>query len=131
MSRVVDRSRVAIVTGANQGLGYALVEGLCRTMTPRDIVYLTCRSEARGAAAVAALRAQGLAPRLQLLDVADPDSIAYAADTLRGEHGGVDIVISNAGARTDPAIPPAAQVRTLIATNNLGHTRMIDAFGPL
>jgi NAD(P)-dependent dehydrogenase (short-subunit alcohol dehydrogenase family) len=131
VSRVVGRSRVAVVTGANQGLGYALVEGLCRTMTERDIVYLTCRNEPRGAAAVIALRAHGLAPRLHLLDVAEPASIASFADTVRREHGGVDVVINNAGARTDPAIPAAAQVRTLITTSNLGTTRMIEAFGPL
>lgn len=131
MSRAVDGSRVSVVTGANQGLGYALVEGLCRAMTARDTVYLTCRSEARGTAAVAALRAQGLAPRLHLLDVAEPASIASFAETVRREHGGVDIVISNAGARTDPAIPAAAQVRTLITTSNLGTTRMIEAFSPL
>jgi NAD(P)-dependent dehydrogenase (short-subunit alcohol dehydrogenase family) len=41
-------SRIAVVTGANQGLGYALVEGLCRAMASDDVVYLTCRNEARG-----------------------------------------------------------------------------------
>jgi carbonyl reductase 1 len=131
MSRVVDRPRVAVVTGANQGLGYALVEGLCRAMAARDTIYLTCRSEARGAAAVAAMRAQGLSPRLQLLDVADFTSIGHVAEIMRREHGGVDLVISNAGARTDPAVPAAAQVRTLVTTNNLGTTRMIESFGPL
>jgi carbonyl reductase 1 len=62
-------SRVAVVTGANQGLGYALVEGLCRAMAADDVVYLTCRNEVRGRAAIDVLRAQGLAPRLRIVDV--------------------------------------------------------------
>lgn len=36
-------SKVAIVTGANQGLGLALVRGLCCTLGTEGIVYLTAR----------------------------------------------------------------------------------------
>jgi len=124
-------SQVAVVTGANQGLGYALVEGLCRALAPDDIVYLTARDAARGDEAIASLRAHGLAPRLGVLDVDVPDSIERFAAMLGREHGGVDLVISNAARRMDPAVPPASQVRAFVTTNNLGTTRVIEHFGPL
>ena len=37
------------MTGANQGLGFALVDGLCRALGPETAVYLTARDERRGA----------------------------------------------------------------------------------
>jgi carbonyl reductase 1 len=124
-------SRVAVVTGANQGLGYALVEGLCHALAPDDVVYLTARDAARGGEAVASLRALGLTPRLGIVDVDAPDSIEHFAAMLGREHGGVDLVIANAARRMDPAVPPASQVRAFVTTNNLGTTRVIERLGPL
>jgi carbonyl reductase 1 len=46
-------AKVAIVTGANQGLGLALVRGLCRRLGADGIVYLTARDLGRGERAVA------------------------------------------------------------------------------
>lgn len=57
-------SKVAIVTGANQGL--ALVRGLCRTLGTEGIVYLTARDRKRGEQAVDDLEAEGLSPRLAM-----------------------------------------------------------------
>jgi NAD(P)-dependent dehydrogenase (short-subunit alcohol dehydrogenase family) len=124
-------SRVAVVTGANQGLGHALVEGLCRAAAPDDVVYLTARDTARGEAAIASLRAHGLAPRLGLLDVDSRDSIERFAATLRREHGGVDLVISNAARRMDPGVALASQVRAFVTTNNLGTTHVLEQLAPL
>lgn len=66
--------KVAIVTGANQGLGLALVRGLCRAFGAEGIVYLTARDRKRGEQAVRDLEAEGLSPRLELLDVRDGTS---------------------------------------------------------
>jgi carbonyl reductase 1 len=57
--------------------------------------------------------------------------MASFADEMRREHGGVDIVINNAGARVDPAVPAAVQARAVINTSNLGTTRVIEMLGPL
>lgn len=123
--------RIAVVTGGNQGLGYALVEGLCRALGPDDLVYLTGRDEARVRDAVARLGALGLAPRPGIVDVSDGASVARFAEQLAREHGGVDVVISNAAQRMVREAPQAAQVRAFVATNNLGTTHVLERFGPL
>jgi len=124
-------AKVAVVTGANQGLGLALVRGLCRALGAGGIVYLTARDRARGERAVAELQAEGLSPRLEVLDVRDDASVTGVAQALAGRHGGVDIVISNAAARISPQVPAEQQVRTFVDTNNHGTLRMIRTFGPL
>jgi carbonyl reductase 1 len=124
-------SKIAIVTGANQGLGFALAEGLARKLAPEDVVYLTGRSADRvraAAARVAGLRAQ---VRGEVLDVGDGAAVTAFADALAARHGAVDIVFSNAAARLRPATPPAELVGPFVDTNNLGATRMLRAFDPI
>jgi len=125
-----DERRVAVVTGANQGLGFALVDGLCRALQTKDAVYLTARDERRGAEAVATLCARGLTPRFARLDVSDPQSIERFAAMLKVEHGGVDIVISNAVRRLVRELPFAEQVRPFVDTSNLATTRLLEQLGP-
>lgn len=122
---------VALVTGGNQGLGLALVRGLCHTLGPGGTVYLGARDRARGEEALAQLRREGLSPRLRIVDVRSSDAVEALADTIGSEHGGVDIVVSNAAARRTPDLPDADQVRQFVDTNNYGAHRMIRAFGPL
>lgn len=124
-------SRVVVVTGANQGLGLALVRGMCVALGNEAHVYLGARDPGRGQAAVLALGAEGHRAALLDLDVTDDASVAAAARTIARRHGGVDVVISNAAARLVKDVPAAVQVRRFIDTNNHGEHRMIRAFGPL
>jgi carbonyl reductase 1 len=124
-------SPVAVVTGANQGLGLALVRGLSRRFGGQGTVYLAARSEERGQRAVSELRQGGLSAALLVLDVRDAGQVAASADLLRERHGGVDVVISNAAARRTPDRPDAETVRAFIDTNNHGTYRVITAFWPL
>jgi carbonyl reductase 1 len=123
--------KVAIVTGANRGLGLALVRGLCRALGEGAAVYLTARDEGRGREAVRALEGEGLGPRFAHLDVADEDSVAALAARLAGEHGRVDIVLSNAAMPITPARPQRDQVEGFVETNNVGTHRLMRHFGPL
>src|SRR5688572_29823369 len=123
--------KVAVVTGANQGLGLALVRGLCQQLGERGVVYLTARDRQRGLAAVQQLQSEGLAPELELLDVADDQSVRALAALLERRHGGVDIVIGNAAARIVPEVAAAQQVAQFINTNNHGTYRLITALTPL
>jgi carbonyl reductase 1 len=122
-------NKVALVTGSNQGLGFALVEALCQNLGPNSSVYLTARNGIRGEEAVCQLRDRNLSPIFHLLDVPDDKSVAVLAETIRTRHGGVDIVISNAAARISPDLSQAEQVSLLINTNNHGTFRMIRDFG--
>jgi NAD(P)-dependent dehydrogenase (short-subunit alcohol dehydrogenase family) len=118
-------TRIAIVTGANQGLGRALVDGLAARMDADDLVLLTGRDPERVRAAAA--EAGGVA-RVEgrVLDVRDPAAIAALAEEL----GGVDIVFSNATARMTPGVDPATEVDAVAATSNLATTAVLRAFAP-
>ena len=124
-------NKVALVSGSNQGLGFALVEALCKNLGPDATIYLTARDASRGEEAIRQLKNQGLAPIFHLLDVTDDSSVAALANTIRTRHGGIDIVISNAAARISRDRTQAEQVALFINTNNHGTYRMIRAFGPL
>jgi NAD(P)-dependent dehydrogenase (short-subunit alcohol dehydrogenase family) len=120
--------RIALVTGANQGLGRALVEGLAARMAPHDRVLLTGRDPSRVRAAAAAV-AQGSAiahVEGRVLDVRDGEAIA----ALAAELGEVDIIFSNATARMSPDADPADEVDAVAETSNLATTRMLRAFAP-
>lgn len=124
-------AKVALVTGANQGLGLALVKGLCDRLGAGDAVYLTARDPAKGAAAVAAIGQVAPDLRFERLDVTDAGSVAAAAEAVRARHGAVDIVISNAAARIAKDVDPAAQVAAFVETNNHGTHRMLEHFLPI
>ena len=121
-------SRIALVTGANQGLGRALVEGLAARMKPQDRVLLTGRDPDRVAAAAAAIVDGGAVARVEghVLDVRNGDAIAALAEEL----GEVDIVFSNATARMSPDAAPAAEVDSVAETSNLATTRILRVFAP-
>jgi NAD(P)-dependent dehydrogenase (short-subunit alcohol dehydrogenase family) len=124
-------TRIAVVTGATQGLGLALVEGLAARMAPGDLVLLTGRDPARVATAVERLAATPARVQGRELDVTDTDAVAALAGELHEQHGGVDVVISNASARMTPDRSPADQVDGLVDTNNLGAIRMLRSFAPI
>jgi carbonyl reductase 1 len=124
----MNRSRIALVTGANQGLGRALVEGLAARMAQGDLVLLTGRSQDRVDAAVADIARSSTSARVEgrVLDVRDRDAIA----ALAAELGEVDIVFSNATARMSPDADPADEVDAVAETSNLATTSVLREFAP-
>jgi len=123
--------RVAVVTGANQGLGFALAEGLTRRLAPADVVYLTGRSADRLRDAATRISAQVADIDTRVLDVRDGAAVASFADDLQRRHGGLDIVFSNAAARLVPNTPWTELIEPFVDTNNIGTTRILRAFSPL
>src|SRR5262245_44558825 len=121
-------SRIALVTGANQGLGRALAEGLAAGLGPDDRVLLTGRDRARVDAAAAAVAEGPASARVEgrVLDVRDGAAIAALAADL----GEVDIVFSNATARMTPDDAPADRVDDIAETSNVATSDVLRAFAP-
>lgn len=127
-------SKIAVVTGANRGLGLATSAALARAgctviMTGRDVAGID--------AAAQSLRAQGLPAESQVLDVTAYDSARRAAGAISTRHGQVDILINNAGILPEATangasnfVQPAAAEDTL-RTNVLGPMIVIEAMLPL
>ncbi len=124
-------NRIALVTGATQGLGRALVEGLAARVRPGDQVFLTGRDAQRVAAEVDRLGGVGAQVRGRVLDVTDARSVQAAADAVAAEYGGIDVVVSNAGSRMSPQRAAADQVDEVAETYNFGAIRMLRSFLPI
>ncbi|HVP29674.1 MAG TPA: SDR family oxidoreductase [Myxococcota bacterium] len=123
--------RVAVVTGANKGIGLEIAHQLARMGVT---VYLGARDEARGRAAAEKLRAEGLDARPLSLDVTDERSVAAAAALLERDAGRLDILVNNAGIFVDDGPPSrvsADSLRRTYETNVFGVVRVTQALLPL
>ena len=90
--------RVALVTGANRGLGYAIAKGLAEG----DItVVLGARDAKKGAAVCSELQGQGLAASVEVLDVTNEKSIQTAVANIQTRFNRLDILVNNAGILID------------------------------
>jgi NAD(P)-dependent dehydrogenase (short-subunit alcohol dehydrogenase family) len=87
-------TQIALVTGANRGLGLETARRLARAGV-RTIV--GARDAERGERAAAELRADGLDAESVVLDVDSDDSIRAAAEEIAERHGRLDILVNNAG----------------------------------
>ncbi|RVE39842.1 hypothetical protein evm_015508 [Chilo suppressalis] len=108
---------VAVVTGGNKGIGFAIVRGLCKRF--KGIVYLTSRDEERGRKAVSDLKEEGLSPRFHQLDINDKKSIETFRDYIKKEHGGIDILINNAAIafKSNAPDPVSVQAEQTVSVN--------------
>ena len=124
--------RVALVTGANRGIGFEV----CRQLaTEVFVVLLTARDARKAEAAADTLRSAGRVEPL-VMDVADANSIAEAAAEVARRHDQLDILINNAGINYDTweTVQNAdidGTVMETITTNLLGPWRVCQAFLPL
>jgi NAD(P)-dependent dehydrogenase (short-subunit alcohol dehydrogenase family) len=85
---------VALITGANKGLGFEVA----RQLAQQEIhVLVGARDPERGKTAVNLLQAEGLSAEFVLLDVTDEESVKNAAQTVMEQHGKLDVLINNAG----------------------------------
>jgi gluconate 5-dehydrogenase len=108
--------KLALVTGAYRGLGFAIARGLARAGAK---VILNGRKPDLLDAAVKMLRDEGLAAGSVVFDVAQPDSIARGVAEVVAANGAVDILVNNAGIQRRHPFGqfPLDDWNALIATN--------------
>jgi len=127
--------RVAVVTGANKGIGFGIVTKLCSYSD--IIVYLTARNEEFGLRAMQQIHEQNSQAKERLifhqLDITNVESIRRFADHLRKKHGGLDILINNAAIafKFNDVTPFGDQAEITSQTNFFGTINMCNALFPL
>ena len=120
---------VALVTGANRGIGHEVA----RQLAERDYtVILTARDEAKARAAADELDGD---VRTLALDVSDPASIDAAAERVAADPGSLDVLVNNAGAGADFGVsgidPDFGAIQESLDTNFFGAYRLTVALLPL
>ena len=124
MNNPASDKRVALVTGANKGIGYEVARQLGREhgMT----VLVGARDTARGREAAEKLAAQGIDARAVRLDVTDLASVAALASEIERDFDGrLDVLVNNAGVSLEYAPPSQTDLEKYQATH------LTNAFGPL
>ena len=120
--------RVALVTGANRGIGRGIVDGLARA----DItVFVGARSHADATEAAAGIGHGALPVQL---DVADAESVTAAMQRVFDAAGRIDIVVNNAGGHYDDGVRASAltdaDLLDAFEVNTIGPMRVIRAALP-
>ena len=125
--------RIAIVTGANRGIGLGVAGRLAKEGM---LVVLTARDATKGETARRILDAEGSQVRFHALDVRDRGQADRLADWLDREFGRVDVLVNNAGILPDPRRARALDisvevVREALETNLIGVLNVTQALAPL
>lgn len=128
----MQRERIALVTGANKGIGLEIARQLAEAGVH---VIIGARNDERGRAAVDDLASQNLIVQSVRLDLDDLASVEAAAATIREEHGKLDILVNNAGIFDFSDAPPSSAsieaVRRVMDINFIGALAVTQAMLPL
>ncbi|MBC7369056.1 MAG: SDR family oxidoreductase [Undibacterium sp.] len=126
-------AKIALITGANKGIGLETARQLGRQGIA---ILIGARDAQRGADAVAQLKGEGIEARVVPLVVTDAGSIRAAVERVEKEFGRLDILVNNAGvldyaAETGPSTVGQASLRATFDTNFFGLIAVTQAFLPL
>ncbi|TDD67448.1 SDR family oxidoreductase [Actinomadura darangshiensis] len=128
----MNERTIALVTGANKGIGYEIAAGLGALGWS---VGVGARDEERMEAAVEKLRAGGADAFGVPLDVTGDASVAAAAELVEERAGRLDVLVNNAGVTggvpQEPTLVDPAVMRTVVETNVIGVIRVTNAMLPL
>jgi NAD(P)-dependent dehydrogenase (short-subunit alcohol dehydrogenase family) len=140
MSEHTTHQKIALVTGANKGIGRAAAEQLAALgMT----VLIGARDRRRGEDAAAGLRTAGGDAHAVTLDVTAPSTVHAAAKEVEERFGHLDVLVNNAGITGSGQVSPEDawdqvpssvdldMVRTVFETNVFGAIAVTNAMLPL
>lgn len=129
-----DRKRVALITGANKGIGLETA----RQLGAQGItVLLGARDVAKGEAAAATLKTEGIDARAVKLDVDAPADYLAVAKAIEKDFGVLDILVNNAGimmdnkSRNETSVTSAEMLRKTFDTNFFAVVGLTQALLPL
>ncbi|ALG86793.1 oxidoreductase [Gordonia phthalatica] len=116
--------RVAVVTGANSGLGLEVARGLARLGAT---VVMACRTAGTAEVARASIVADHPSADVSVvpLDLADPESVRRCADGVMARHSAVDLVVANAGYIPTEVVRNDDGIELGFAATFLGHFALI------
>lgn len=115
-----DLQKIAVVTGANTGLGFATSTGLA---SAGYTVVLACRSESKAKAAMDRIKGEVPAAKLDFipLDLIDRDSIKGFAETFSGRYDYLNLLVNNAGVMGPPYTITPNKLELQFDANHIGH----------
>ena len=123
--------KVAVITGGNKGIGFAIVQGLAKKFD--GVIYLTARNNERGMKAVEELKAQSIDVQFLQLDILDKTTVEKARDEIQSKYGGIDILINNAGIafNRDATEPMHVQAEVTVKANYFGTKQTCETLFPI
>lgn len=127
---------IALVTGANQGIGFEIAKKLATDHKDYHVIMTGRRKDAIEEAA-SKLQSSGLSVEALVMDLDSDESIATAAQTVASKHGHLDALVNNAGISTAPKAADGTPNSTrqefvqIMNTNVAGVQAVTDAFIPL
>jgi NAD(P)-dependent dehydrogenase (short-subunit alcohol dehydrogenase family) len=129
----MSTNKVALITGANKGIGLETARQLARK---KITVLLGSRDQTKGEEAAAGLRREGIEVHVLELDVTKPESIRRAAAQVERDFGRLDVLINNAGVMVDDQEKRVSEQtmevwRRTFETNFFGLIETTQAFLPL
>ena len=122
--------RVAIVTGANTGIGFETARALAKKGAT---VIMACRDSGKAAAAAARIHAEqptGTVAAMSL-DLSDLESVRRFAEEIAAQHQKLDLLINNAGVMVPPKSTTRQGFELQFGTNHLGHFALTGHLLPL
>ncbi|TBL79394.1 SDR family oxidoreductase [Paenibacillus thalictri] len=126
------KPRIALVTGGNRGIGREIV----RQLSLKGIKVLSgCRDEEKGRKAVEQLSKAGVSVELEVVDMANHESIVQIMERVKKKYGRLDILVNNAGVILDRGTSILNVNETVMKetfeTNYFGVLNLIQAAVPL